>query len=187
MNITAQNATNYYNENRSKLKPFYDAYKKYIKIKPHIQKKIEEKVKELKKGNPEQNIGIFVRSAALASEQPKGKMPTQENYKKIIDSIDKTKTTKYFICADNINDLEYYKKHFNPHYYTDIRRTDNTLNSEPHKKTFGSLKDLEDSFIEVALLAQCDILVHCVSNMATAALYMNDNQDSKSIFVEFKE
>ena len=187
MNITAQNATNYYNENRSKLKPFYDAYKKYIKIKPHIQKKIEEKIKELKKGNPEQIIGIFVRSAALASEQPKGKMPTQENYKEIIDSIDKTKTTKYFICADNINDLEYYKKHFNPHYYTDIRRTDNTLNSEPHKKTFGSLKDLEDSFIEVALLAQCDILVHCVSNMATAALYMNDNQDSKSIFVEFKE
>lgn len=179
--ITGPGAANYYNENRTQLQPFHDAYKKYIKIKPEIQKKIDEKIKALKEGDPEKIIGIFIRSEALAGEQPSGKMPSREDYKRILDSIDKTKKTKYFLCIDNNDDLEYYKEHYKPNYYTNIRRTTNNTNGEPHKNTMGTLEELENSFIEVVLLSQCNILVHCLSNMVTASLYMNMNQESKFV------
>jgi hypothetical protein len=42
-------------------------------------------------------------------------------------------------------------------------------------------EELEDIFLEVALLSKCDILIHCASNMARISLVMNKNQ--KSIFL----
>jgi hypothetical protein len=182
--ITTVNAVNFYGENRIKLQPFNDAYKKYVKIKQNIQDKINTKLKLLKE-NVEQTVGIFIRSNALQHEQPNHKMPRREDYDNALKQIDLTKNTRYFFCIDNEDDLNYFKTKYTPNYYTDIRRTDNIHNSEPHKKTMGTLKDLEDSFIEVALLSECDTLLHCVSNMTTASLYMNMNQ--KSVFVENKE
>ena len=178
--ITGLNAANYYNENRSKLQPFHDAYNKYIQIKSDLQEKIHSKVEELKADSEqvEQVIAIFIRSNALAGEQPNGRMPTREEYDNAITKIDKTKKTKYFFCIDNKDDLEYFKNKYTPNYYTNIRRISNSLNGEPHTNTIGTLEDLQDSFIEVVLLSSCDYMVHCVSNMATAALYMNMNLNS---------
>lgn len=178
--ITSVNALNYYNENRSKLQPFHDAYIKYVKINSDLQEKIDSKLKELK-DNSEQTIAIFIRSNALAGEQPNGRMPTREEYDTSINNIDKSKKTKYFFCIDNEDDLEYFKNKYTPNYYTSIRRITNKSNGEPHTNTMGTLEDLQDSFIELVLLSSCDIMIHCVSNMATAALYMNMNL--KSVFI----
>ena len=179
--ITGKNASNYYNENRNNLQPFHDAYIKYIKIKPELQNKINDTISELKKDS-EQLIGIFIRSNSLAGEQPSGKMPRREEYDSAIDKIDKSKKTKYFLCIDNEDDLEYFKNKYQPNYYTDIRRSSNKNDGEAHVNTVGGLDQLEKSFIEVVLLSSCDTLIHCVSNMVTASLYMNMNQ--KSIFVQ---
>lgn len=180
LRITGVEAYNFYNENRNKLQPFHDAYSKYIKIKPHIQNKINIKVNELKT-NTDQIIGIFIRSNALSGEQPSKKMPSREEYVNSINNITKSKNVKYFFCIDNQDDLDYFKQLYRPNYYTDIRRTKHTNDGEPHTKTIGTLEDLENSFIEVCIMSQCDILVHCVSNMVTASLYMNMNQQSLCI------
>jgi len=176
--LFADAANNFYNENHIKLQPYHDAYIKFIKIKPNIQEKIDKQIGVLKK-NSDQVIGIFIRSQALANEQPNGRMPTREEYDNAISKIDTvSKKTKYFLCIDNDDDLNYFKNKYKPNYYTNIRRTANSSNGEPHTKTIGTLKDLEDTFIEVVLLSQCDILLHCVSNMVTASLFMNMNQKS---------
>ena len=175
--ITGQDAYRYYNENRNKLQPYHDTYKKYIKIKKELQKKINKKCIELKE-NADQLICIFVRSDALRHEQPSGKMPSRDDYDKAIQNINKSNNVKYFLCVDNNNELEYYKNKYTPNYYTTIRRTRHTKDGEPHSNNIGTLTDLEDSFIEVVIMSKCDILVHCISNMATASLYMNMNQQS---------
>lgn len=177
LEITAKNAYNYYNENRNKLQAYHDTYKKYIKIKNSLQEKINKKVIELK-SNTDQRICIFVRSDALKNEQPSNMMPTREDYDKAIEAITKSENVKYFLCVDNNEDLDYYKNKYQPNYFTNIRRTKNSKDGEPHINSIGSLEELENSFIEVVLMSQCDILVHCVSNMATASLYMNMKQQS---------
>jgi hypothetical protein len=108
-------------------------------------------------------------------------MPTRDDYVKALDKIPKSKNVKYFLCIDNNDDLEFYKNKYIPNYYTPIRRTKNKKDGEPHTNNIGTLEDLESSFIEVMLMSNCDILVHCVSNMATASLYINMNQ--QSIFI----
>lgn len=176
---TDKGAYSVYNENRYKLNPYTDAFNKYIKLKPDLQKKLDYHINNLK-SDSEQTIGILVRSNNLASEQPSGQMPTRDDYLNAINKIDKTKKTKYYLKVDNEEDLEFYKSKLNPHYYLDITRSKTNKGDAPHvnDKTFLPLKDLQDTYLDVAILSHCDYLVHCVSNMATSSLFMNPYQKS---------
>ena len=176
----------YYNENRIKFEPYNNAFKKYIKLKPNLQKKVDDKIKELH-NDCEQVIGIFVRSNALATEQPKRKMPRAEDYDEAIQKINSSgKKTKYFLRIDNNEDLNYYKNKYTPNYFVDMKRSDTNKGDALHtNNNFLPLEELENIYIEIALLSSCDYIVHCSSNMVSAALIMNMN--AKSIFVENNE
>ena len=179
-NITATNAYQNYNDNRFKLQPYHNSFIKYIKIKPHLQERLNKMINDLQ-SDCDQVIGIFVRSNALSVEQPSGKLPTRDDYINAIKNIDTTsKRTKYFLRIDNDDDLTFYQNQFKPYYNTNISRSkDNTRNSlHISHDQYLTLEDLENTYLEVALLSYCNILVHCVSNMATASLYMNMNQKS---------
>lgn len=176
----------FYNENRIKFKPYNDAFKKYIQLKPNVQNKLDKYLRKLH-GDCDQVIGIFVRSNALKDEQPKRKMPRREDYLNAIKNIDTYgKSTKYFLRIDNDEDLEYYKNILTPNYYLNMERAKNSKGDAPHRnEKFLPLEDLENIYIEIALLSSCDYIVHCSSNMVSSALFMNMN--SKSIFVENNE
>ena len=173
---------NIYNEKRSSLEPYYDAYIKYIKLLPNLQEKLDKMTNELRE-DYEQVVGVFVRSNANAREQPRQRMPTREEYLAAIDKLDKTKKTKYFLRVDNDDDLNFYKEKLTPNYYTNISRSKDMANNSLHVSSdkYMSKEELEDTFLEVALLSKCDILIHCASNMATTSLVMSKNQ--KSIFL----
>jgi hypothetical protein len=177
---THQYAYNYYNENRSRLEPYYYAFKKYIILKPHLQSKLYFMTKELHE-DCDQVIGIFVRSNALASEQPSGKMPTRDDYLNAIKNIDTiSKKTKYFLRIDNEEDLDFYKSKLTPNYFTQMKRSAHNKGDAPHTESeeFLPREELENTYLEIALLSTCEILVHCTSNMATASLMMNKEQIS---------
>jgi hypothetical protein len=169
-----------YNENRKNLQPFNDVYKKFIIIQPHIQEKINYHIQKLNEGNPEKTVGILVRSAAVWQDIDQNSRPTREKYLNIINKLNENnKNIKYFLCIDNNEDLNYYKKILTPNYYLDINRSDTNKGDAPHKNTaLKSLDELEKVFIQVAVLSSCHILVHPNSNMATASLIMNMEQQS---------
>jgi hypothetical protein len=178
--LTDKNAYNFYNENRYKLEPYNKAFTKYIKLQPQLQKKLEY-LKNKLHSDCEEVIGIFVRSGALHAEQPNKKLPTRQDYLDAINNINTvSKKTKFFLRIDNNEDLDFYKNILQPNFYTDISRSDNNKKDALHvdSKKYLNLKELEDTYLEVALLSTCNILIHCVSNMATASLYMNMNQKS---------
>lgn len=183
--VTYKDAIMYYNENRIKLQSYNDAYKKYIKLLPKLQEKIDNEISKMKE-DYQQIIGIFVRSSGLANEQPNGKMPTRQNYLDMLQNIDKTKKTKYFLRIDNDDDLNYFKEQLTPNYYTNISRSVNSKKNSKHINidNYMSQDDLEQLFIDIVLLSECNIILHCLSNMITSALFMNMN--SQSIFVEYK-
>jgi len=172
---------NYYNEERNKLYPHHQAFKKYIKLKSHLQIKLNNLIKEMR-SDCEQVIGIFVRSGDLAKEQPSGKLPTRQEYLDAVKTIDKTKKTKYFLRIDNNEDLNFYKNKLTPYYITKLNRSDSNNNDAPHvKEKFQTLEDLENTYLEIALLSNCEYLIHCYSNMVTASLFMNMEQISIGI------
>jgi hypothetical protein len=170
---------NVFDENRKNLRPLADAYNKYVKLLPHLQEKLDKLTNELH-ADCEQVIGILVRT------KPGENQPTRQDFLDAITKIDKTKKTKFFIRTDNNDDLEFYKQNLQPNYYTNIKRSKNATTNASHisSSEYMTLEDLEDLFIEVALLSKCDILVHNSSNMATTALFMNMNL--QSIFLRNK-
>lgn len=176
---SADNAYHYYNEKRNKLNNYSDAFSKYIKLRPHTQNKLDLMVKEMK-SECDMVVGVFIRSDALASEQPTRKMPTREQYMKAINDLDKSKKIKFFLRIDNYEDLEFYKSVLPNNYYTNIKRAETNKGDAPHSytKEFKPLEELEDTYLDIALLSQCEVLIHCCSNMATASLFMNRNQKS---------
>ena len=174
--LTHRKAYEYYNQNRYKLEPYNKAFNKYLHLLPHLQERLNKMVNEMRL-NCDQVIGVFVRSNALADEQPTGVMPTREEYLEAISKLDTfSKKTKYFLRIDNEEDYEFYKSKLSPIYETNIKRAKSNKGDAPHTSgEYMSLEDLENTYLEIALLSHCDILVHCVSNMASAALYMNMN------------
>ena len=177
---TDKGAYAYYNEHRNKFEPYNKAFKKYILLKPHLKDRLNVMIKHLR-SDCDQVVGIFVRSEALAKEQPRERMPTRDMYLEAIKKIDTSyKTTKYFLRVDNDEDLEFYKSKLQPYYVTDIKRSKTNKADAPHRsqETFLPLKDLEDTYLEIALLSNCDYLIHCVSNMASTSLFMNMSQIS---------
>lgn len=179
LEYTMNCAYNYYNENRYKLQGLHDVFEKYIKIKPEILDRVEKKYNEIKNGF-DILVGIFVRSYALGREQPNGQMPSHDDYMNAVNNLDKSKKIKYFLRIDNDEDLEFYKNSLTPNYYSEIKRSPDNKADGLHMSSneYMSLQDLEDIFCEVLLLSKCDILLHCVSNMATTSLLINMNQQS---------
>ena len=176
--IDKPNAQNLYNNDELKL--YTNVFNKYIKLQPHIQEKINNLENKLT-DNCEEVIGIFMRSNALACEQPYGIIPKREDYLKIIKDINiDNKKIKYFLRIDNNEDLEFYKDALQPNYYTQISRSKTNNHDAPHQNNsdFLTLEDLENTFIEIVLLSKCDTIIHCVSNMAAASLIMNPSQKS---------
>jgi GR25 family glycosyltransferase involved in LPS biosynthesis len=179
-NIKGKDASNMYGENRNKLQPYNDAFKKYIFIKQNIKDKINEEIKKLKEGKYDKLIGLLVRSKDLGGEQPRGYMPSREEYMNELNKLGNN--NKYFLRIDNNDDLKYYKEKLQQYYATNINRSNSNQGNAPHRNNLQSVNDLENIYIEIYLLSECNVLVHCVSNMATASLYMN--MDQQSVFIK---
>ena len=178
--ITGMEVIDYY-MNRDKLLPFNKIFKKYFKLKPDIQSFMDNEIKKIR-GSSDILFGLVVRSTGSSSplkdEQPKGRMPTRGEYEDVIDNIPGDKYNRYFLCIDNEEDLNFYKSKLPNSYHTNIRRSKGCNDLEPHKNTRGTWNDFLDSLLEVYYLASCDVIIHCVTNMATTSLYMNMNQIS---------
>lgn len=174
--ITGKEAFQYYGNNRHKLEPYTNVYKHFFSLKDEFKLRVDEKIKDLRNEiESKKVVGIIVRNSALAGEQLRNKMPTREEYK---EQIDRFKDHRFFLCVDNEDDLEYFKSICQDFYHTDIRRSLNSNDIEPHKKTVAYNDEFIKTFVEIYLCSSCDILIHCITNMATTSLILNSNQQS---------
>lgn len=178
-NITGYNVINYYLY-REELRPYSNSFHTFLKFRPELNRQIE-LVKNALFHDTNDVVAIIVRGDALKDEQPRRKMPTRQEYINVIRKLPDNNKRKYFLCIDNEDDLQFFKSILPNHYHTNIRRSTTKNDIEPHKKTRGTEKDFYDSFLEVVYCSLCNILIHPVTNMATASLYMNMNQISVPI------
>lgn len=177
--ITGKDASLYYGSNRDKLEPYSKIFHTYFTLQPSIKELVDLRISELHNGY-NNVIGVIVRNSgnnALANEQLKQRMPTRNEYIEALNRIS-LPNQRYFFCIDNNDDLNFFKELYPNCYYTNIRRSVSKDDSEPHKKSLGSLNDLIDTFVEIYVCASCHTLVHCITNMATTSLYINMNQIS---------
>jgi hypothetical protein len=143
---------------------------KYIKIKPIVQKKIDNFYNKFMKGK--KTIGIHLRGTDKFQEEPK--VPVW----RILQEANKFADgkTQFFIASDDIKLFEEVKKGLNGNViYTDSIRSSSTSKEfwvmfEKNRAKLG-----EEVLIDACLLARCDKFIHTYSSVSTSVLFMNPN------------
>jgi hypothetical protein len=117
-------------------------------------------------------IGILIRNNALNCEQPYQKLPEKQSY---IDAIEQIQAgSKTVVCAiDNREDLAFFTEKYKCIYNEHVSRSNTASDPETHLHNQLSCIDAAYHFLEAYALSKCDYLIHPVSNISTAALYMN--------------
>jgi hypothetical protein len=171
----------YISDNQSWRLKLYETFVKYIEPTPHLQRSIDV-VDATFSSLSGIKVGILKRNQLLKCEQVSGSMPHINEYLNIINEIEGNKTL--ILSVDNETDLNTFRSMY-PNdrciFSKSIRRTNVDTDREPHF-TPSSVQDAIYYFMDVYMLSKCDYLIHPISNMATAALYMNPNL--KSIYLQ---
>ncbi len=143
--------------------------KKYIHIKPHIQKKIDAFVAQFFLDN--YIIGIHYRGTDKSKEAPRITYATV--FKEIEKHIPQKKPYSLFIATDEIDFLEQArKKHPNRVVAIEARRSDrNGLGG--HFLNKNNYTQGEEALIDACLLAKCDLLIRTSSNLSLWSTYFN--------------
>jgi hypothetical protein len=124
---------------------------------------------------------VLVRNEALANEQLHGKSQNLDEYAV---AFEKSGCTHLRVVASDDESLKWFIDRFGERvvYTSTIRRAPTRNSPEQHHNAPQTTEDAKQILIEVLHLAACDVLIHPISNMATAALYINPNL--KSVYLQ---
>jgi hypothetical protein len=142
--------------------------KKYIQIKPQVQKKIDNFYKTHFKNK--KIIGIHLRGTDKYSEVK----PINPDL--IFDIANTYHDHSFFVATDEQKLLDLAKTKLNgPIIYYDAERSNSNkpLHTRTNKAKLG-----EDVLIEVILLSKCKKLIHTCSNVSCAVLFFNPNLEN---------
>ncbi len=145
--------------------------KKYVKIKPHLQKKIDQFVSDHFKGH--RVIGVHYRGTDKIIEAPK------VGYDVLIKLLkaeeEKDKNIKIFVATDEEKFLEEMRKNFPGKILAvDAIRSANgyPVHYTSHRGAYNYKKG-EDAVLDCMLLSKCAKLIRTSSNLSAASLRFN--------------
>ena len=177
LSITGKNVYSLYKSGAGWRQQYHSAFKEYIRIKPHILREVEHTYSQYLAER--YCIGVHIRNNVIKGEQPDGQMPPLEHYMAEIRRIifSKKGEVKIFLATDVEEYVERFKNVFGEKIVTqkDVTRLQFPSNTEEGiiYRYNPNLKWGEDVVKDCLLLTKCDVLVHRVSNIATAAGYIN--------------
>lgn len=128
-------------------------------------------------------IGVIVRSDAIAGEQENGSNASLDQYVWAVKQVlreHKNKPLVFAVCSDEVS-LRRFVKEFDALTYPASKRA-RSSKEDRHMEQPQTIMDAIHCMAEVISLSRCQALVHQVSNMATAALYMNPYM--KSVYIQ---
>ncbi|HWB61081.1 MAG TPA: hypothetical protein VG733_16490 [Chthoniobacteraceae bacterium] len=168
---------------------YHAAYRKYIRLRPHIEAKVQEFHARHMAGR--RVIGVHVRNLAHQIEYINGKGVGFETYASRIQAeIAGCKSDwAIFLATDVEEAVARFRKEFGDRVLVQPgvsrlleKQTGDNRQQFHHQNPNPGLKLGEEVLIDCLLLSKCDALIHTVSNLATTAGYMNPRM--KMIYCE---
>lgn len=145
-----------------------------LRPRPELRAAIAAAATDLRAARPSgQLVGVHVRSAGIAPEQPSRVLPTPD------DMADAAALVLKFdgavvLATDSADVVGLFRDRFGPSVYVrDAARVPSYADVRGlHETAPPSLALATEVYLDAIVLAQCDYLVSAVSNVATAAWYM---------------
>jgi hypothetical protein len=171
-----------YKTDQNHRKEVNEIIKKYIKIKPDIEKKCEDFMQSKNK-DCDVLIGVHVRGTDKKTEHPFRQLNIDDYIKQIKNllSLNKDKKCKIYVASDNNESIIALANEFDKNNiisYPSIRMQKFhgaipiCLNNQIDKKLHG-----EQAIIETLLLSKCQYIIGTDSNLTAAASYFNPQSE----------
>lgn len=142
--------------------------KKYIRIKPHLQKKIDNYLGTLFKND--KVIGVHYRGTDKVVEAPP--LPYDIVVKCIKNEVEKDKNIKIFVATDEERFLQTMIKNFpGKVIFIDTHRS--TDGKPVHYSSYSNYRKGEDALVDCILLSLCCKLYRTSSNLSAASTRFN--------------
>lgn len=122
-------------------------------------------------------VSVLIRSNAIAGEQLFGRMQTLDEYASAMERV-RGPLTEFFVMSSDKQSLEWVAKRFPCFFDPTVRRGLRRDLPEPHLEVPQTAEDAKRCLVEVLVASRCRALIHPISNMATAALYINPQLQS---------
>lgn len=122
-------------------------------------------------------VACLIRNTQHFAEQPDDRQQTLDDYAAAFESVRRPDSMLHVVCRDE-ESLRWMGERFNIQFGTHIERTGRRDDPEIHLNRPQSVNDAVDCIYEVTIMSRCRALIHPVSNIATAALYMNPKLES---------
>lgn len=141
---------------------------------PAISNSVEDDVEDY---DISESVAVQVRSIPHAGEQVTGECQTLDQYARAIQASGGGRV--FAVCSDQ-STVDWLAARFDVTSYPQTRRSpDRSVNF--HEVVPQTVEDAVQCFKEVMVMSHAKALIHPISNMATAALYMNPTL--KSIYL----
>lgn len=141
-----------------------------ITVRPEIMQKVQEYLGYLP---TREFISVLVRSTPHAGEQFSGKSQSLDDYAKAIEENLPPKSFVFMMCPD-YQTAAWFRQRFPVIWHQNTKRASNR-DIDRHLVENQTIEDAKQVLIETLILSQATTLIHPISNIATAALYMNPN------------
>lgn len=128
---------------------------------------------------PLEATGVIIRNDGHAGEQLSGRSQTLNEYAKAIEAVG---NRHIFTMSGDLESLKWLNERFLVWHPADTKRTKTRSDPDRHLAEPQTPEDAKQVMIELLAIANCRTLIHPISNMATAALYINPNL--KSIYLK---
>ena len=155
-------------------------YRKHIRVRPHIQKRVDDFHSQHMAGK--YAVGLHARNDAHKNEIISGEQVAFETYTGKIEALLRTanRDAVIFLATDVEEVVEKFKSVFGDRVIVqpgvarwDAPHTGGRDDQLHHKNPNPSVKLGEDVLIDCLLLARCNAFVHSASNISTAVGYIN--------------
>lgn len=126
-------------------------------------------------------ISVLIRSIPHAGEQITDRIQSFDDYAAAIETELKNQPdgTRVFIAANDSESIAWMAQRFP--ILTTYRERGNARSIDWHLARPQTVQDAIDCVVDVVLMSRASAFIHCVSNMATGALYINPNV--RSIYI----
>jgi hypothetical protein len=117
----------------------------------------------------EATAAVHIRNHWIGTECVGGVSPSLEDYQAKLHDVD----GKIFLATDNNEAVDFFRACFSDRLLVREIPRGRDMQSEYHLTARQGFLDARNTLIDALIMARCQYLIHSVSNIATAVLYIN--------------
>lgn len=153
---------------------FHEVYRRHVRVRPQVLETVD--AFHANRIGDRHCVGLHIRSPGHAYETAEGRVPSPERYLAEALRRDRDGRSVFFLASDDAEVVAVLEGELGDRLIVrgDVKRIEfaETGLAGPHEADDAGLRDAADVLIDALLLSRCDVLVHGVSNVATAVGYI---------------